>query len=335
MILITTSDYYPQIGGLTSFTSNIAQALKNINCEYELFHWKKYSEIESYDQSKFEKYELIINIHPMFSWLSSSGHEKMINFIHGSEILMTSPNVIKRIVKNINKKKYFKRLESSKLNFFISEFTKNKIVSKGYSQNYSRDFIFHNCINTENANRKKIYIDDIVKLVCVARDVPHKNIAGAVRLAEIIAYISNKKVRLTLSPGIKLSSSTIEIVNLKDFSDQERSKVYAESDFNLLLSKDHSELGFFEGFGLTTMEAAVFGTPSIVLNTGGLPEAIHHEINGIVIDDITESSLAQIVPYLKSEKYNEMSEVAFEHVNNNHSLQFYEKLILKILEKKQ
>jgi glycosyltransferase involved in cell wall biosynthesis len=288
VILITTSDYYPQIGGLTSFTSNIVQALKNINCEYELFHWKKYSEIESFDQKNLEKYHLIINIHPMFSWLSKTGHEKMINFIHGSEILMTSPNVIKRIVKNINKKKYFKRLESSRFNFFISEFTKNKIVSKGYNQDFSRDIVFHNCINTSNARKKNDVLDDVVKLVCIARDVPHKNIEGAVRLAEILANISSKKVQLTLSPGVRIASNIVKVENLKDFSDEERSKTYAESDFNLLLSKDHSELGFFEGFGLTTMEAAIFGTPSIVLKTGGLPEAIHHEINGIVIDTVLE-----------------------------------------------
>jgi glycosyltransferase involved in cell wall biosynthesis len=333
VILITTSDYYPQIGGLTSFTDNIIKALKNINCQYELFHWKNFREIESYDESQFEKYDLIINIHPMFSWLKKSGHEKMINFIHGSEILMTSPNLIKKIIKNLNKEKYFKKLESVKYNFFISEFTKIKIESLGFKVDYSRDIIFHNCIDVSDAKIKTFDVKDEIRLVCIARDVPHKNIAGVVRLSEMMADITKRKVHLTLSPGINLRSTKIKIENLNDFTDQTRSKAYSNSDFNILLSKDHSTLGFFEGFGLTTMEAAIYGTPSIVLKSGGLPESIHHQLNGIVIEQISASEVELIVSFLESKKYQALAEQAFEHVKNNHSLVFYEKLLNRIMEK--
>lgn len=332
VILITTSDYYPQIGGLTSFTSNIVKVLDELSYSYDIFHWKNFHEIQNYDESNFNKYDLIINIHPMFCWMKNSGQEKMINFIHGSEILMTSPNLIKRIIKKINKNNFYKKLELAKFNFFISAFTKNKIESLGYKLNYSRDIVFHNCIDVSKASKKNVFEKKDLNLICVARNVPHKNIDGAVKLAELLASLTGKRVKLTLSPGVKKVSQYIEITNLADFTDETRSKAYEESDFNLLLSLDHSASGFFEGYGLTILEAAIYGTPSIVLDSGGLPEAVHHLINGYVINEISIDALKPMLPILEINQYKKMSEAAYEHATANHSLYFYEKLIKRIVE---
>ena len=81
MILLTTSDYFPRLGGLSTFTQNIEKVLMDLGCEYKLFHWKNYKEIEELDVVDLSSYQLIINIHPQFAWLSKSNHEKMINFI--------------------------------------------------------------------------------------------------------------------------------------------------------------------------------------------------------------------------------------------------------------
>lgn len=333
MILITTSDYFPQIGGLTSFTENIINVLKKMEIPFELFHWKNYGEIENYSEKNFSKYELIINIHPMFCWLKKSGHEKMINFIHGSEILMTSPNPIKKIVKHILRKSYFKNLEKAKYNFFISNFTKCKIESLGFNVDYSRDVVFHNCIDVSKSIEKKYSPSRDLKLICIARNVPHKNIRGAINIAELLAMKTGRKTILTLSPEINLKSKLVEIKNLKDYSDEVRSDAYRNADFNLLMSEDHSHLGFFEGFGLTTMEAAVYGTPSIVSSNGGLPEAIHHGFNGIVLKEISESNLELIMPYLEEDQYIKMSSNSMAHVKNNHDLFLYRKLFQKIMER--
>ncbi len=121
--MITTSDYLPQIGGLSTFTENMEKTLKELCLEYEVFHWKKYTDIKLSPDLK--KYDYILNVHPQFAWLAESSHEKMINFIHGSEILMTSPNLLKRMFKQFKKREYFSKLEESYLNIFISRATQN------------------------------------------------------------------------------------------------------------------------------------------------------------------------------------------------------------------
>lgn len=99
LILLTTSDYFPKLGGLSTFTQNIETVLRELKLEYKLIHCKNYNEIQDISDDELSKCSLIINIHPQFSWFTGKYHEKMINFIHGSEILMTSPNVFKRIFK--------------------------------------------------------------------------------------------------------------------------------------------------------------------------------------------------------------------------------------------
>ena len=49
MILITTSDYPPKLGGLSTFTINIEKVFKDLNVEYELFHWKNSEDLKEFD----------------------------------------------------------------------------------------------------------------------------------------------------------------------------------------------------------------------------------------------------------------------------------------------
>lgn len=289
-ILLTTSDFFPMIGGLTTFTQGLLTILNSMKYQVDLFHWKSISDIKSYSSAKLNEYDFIINVHVMFSWYAPSHQEKMINFIHGSEILFTSPNMIKRIFKKIFKKILLKRMERVRNNVFISNYTREKLKKNGFNVRYSRDFVFHNCIQINSIERNTARNSpsncQIIKLVCVARDVPHKNINGAVKLAENIQDYSQKKVILYL-PVDKKIASKVEIVSISKLDNVARDQVYSDAHFNLLLSLDHSDRGFFEGFGLTVLEAGQYGTTSIVFNTGGLPESVHDEFTGIVISDVS------------------------------------------------
>lgn len=326
LILITTSDYLPQLGGLSTFTIQIEKSLQDLGLSYELFHWKSFEEINKHEKD-FSKYSLIINIHPQFAWLSKSGHEKMINFIHGSEILMTSPNIIKRVYKKINKAKFFKKLESCHLNVFISKATQQKAASIGYSLDYSRDVVFHNCIDTTDAKFVKKEILSDLTFSCIARNVPHKNLKGTLEFCELVKKISGRNVELVVPSGVGLTSSVVKITELKNTSNEERDEAYQRCHFNLLLSLDHSNRGFYEGFGLTVLEAGRFGTPSIVMNTGGLPEAVHHGETGWVIPNVSENTVKEIFNRESEYHYYKMAVDCFEHTRHSHSLNEYNRFL--------
>lgn len=331
MILVTTSDYYPQLGGLATFTVNMEKILKDFNLEYEVFHWKKFQEINQFDQSKLSKFSLIINIHSQFCWQSGIYHPKMINFVHGSEALITSPNFFKKLYKIFNKKIYYNRLEKSYFNVFISEATLKKTIANGYKSDYSRDLIIHNCIDLTDAKFTEKKIDDkTLVFSCIVRDVPHKNLQGSVKFCELLKKVTNKNIELIVPQKTNIHSETILITKLGSENNTSRNEAYQRSHFNLLLSKDHSNIGFYEGFGLTVLEAAKFGTPSVVFSSGGLPEAVHHLKTGWVISEISEKAVNSFVNTLNNAAYGKMSNDCFTHTMSSHSLNEYGKLI-KIL----
>lgn len=326
LILLTTSDYFPKLGGLSTFTWNVEKTLRKMNLEYKLFHWESYKEIINFSDQELKKYDLIINIHPQFAWMSKNSHEKMINFFHGSEILLTSSSLLKKIAKRLCKKRYLKKLEASNFNVFISEFTFNKINQVGHKRDYSRDIIVHNCIDTKNAEYTPRKIGEKIVFSCIVRNVPHKNLEGTVHFCEMVAQITGKKIELLVPLGTDIFSDKVQILKLKDLSEECRNQAYKEAHYNLLLSKDESKKGYFEGFGLTVLEAASFGTPSIVLDSGGLKEAVHHGETGWVLNEISREEIGFIFQKHDMEKYDEMSRESFNHVMNSHTLREYENL---------
>lgn len=326
MILLTTSDYFPALGGLSTFTKNIESALVELGLEYKLFHWKSYEDILDISDSELSQYSFIINIHPQFSWLSKSNHEKMINFIHGSEILMTSPSFFKLLWKKINKRNYFNKLRNCYLNVFISEATLSKACDQGFSMDYSRDIILHNCVETNDAQLVEKETGRKLLFSCIVRNVAHKNLAGSLEFCELVAEATGREVELIVPKDSKLSSEKIAIKELASFDDEERDQAFRSSHYNLLLSVDHSSRGFFEGFGLTVLEAGRFGTPSIVMNTGGLPEAVHHGETGWVVDEISLAVVRNIFSEKNESNYQQMSLECYNHTIGSHSLKEYARL---------
>jgi glycosyltransferase involved in cell wall biosynthesis len=323
LILLTTSDYFPQIGGLSTFTKNIESTLVRLKLDYKLFHWKDYRDIKNVSKNELSQYSLILNVHPQFSWLTNSHHEKMINFVHGSEILMTSPNIVKKIYKNVLKTNYFNKMSECYLNIFISEATLEKANSKGFKTDYSRDIIFQNCIDVDDAKFLKKELHGKLVFSCIVRNVPHKNLAGSLKLCEFAAELTGKKVELIVPKNSNLISQKVKIIELASNNNSDRDEAFKISHFNLLLSCDHSSKGFFEGFGLTVLEAARFGTPSIVMNTGGLPEAVHHGETGWVLKEISQESVKSIFGTDFLYNYDLMSLNCFTHTIRSHSLNEY------------
>lgn len=331
MILVTTSDYYPKLGGLSTFTKNIEKVLSELGLEYEIFHWKNRQDIQKISSEKIQSYSHVINIHPQFCWEHTVFHHKMINFIHGSEGLMTSPNIVKRLVKLFKKKNYFKKLEKSYFNIFISEATFKKTIKRGFTEDYSRDLVVHNCIDTSGAMFVEKMISSDWVFSCIVRDVPHKNLQGTVAFCELMNKLTNKKIELIVPQGTNLESNIVKITRLESSSDECRNKAYQRSHFNLLFSLDHSHIGFYEGFGLTVLEAAKFGTPSLVMSTGGLPEAVHHLKTGWVFDSLDEEAVKVFLGQMTNSHYQLLANESYKHTLNSHSLNEYRRLLKTFL----
>lgn len=244
-VLITTPDYPPnRVGGISTFVLNLESILKSLRVEYKVLVWTKPSELRKVDTSV---YDIVFNAHFMAATVLK--HKHMINFIHGGELLPYSPNFFKRLVKRTFHKRLMSFIEKSHFNVFISEFTFELFKSYSDKVDYSRDIIHHNCIDILQAKFYEKSLKDELILCCFARDVPHKNLAGVIKIFEFFNrhHPRGAKLYLTSDKG----SENPRIINIANISDEERELIYQKSHLNLLLSLDHCEKGQVEGFGLT------------------------------------------------------------------------------------
>ena len=332
-VLLTTPDFPPKLGGLSTFSKNIQKTLLSMNVAVDILQWDSLGDLkEKSSFVKLEEYEFILNIHYMGGLFFKSGH-KHINFFHGSEILFTSPSFLKRIAKKILKKSHVKFIESAYRNYFISEFTMKKMMQNKLKINYSRDFVFHNCIELDSSNSK--YISDIeneeLSFTCIARDVPHKNFEGIYSFCYFLSENLNKKIHLYITSERFHSKGNLEVHALNSLTDDKREDLYKRSHFNLLMSLDHSAKGFYEGFGLTVLEAGKYGTPTIGLAHAGLCESIHHNYTGWLLKDLSSEEMSSFLTELTPSKYKEISDNCYSHTLNSHSLENYTKLFEECL----
>tara|TARA_R110000868_G_scaffold132380_2_gene343143 strand:- start:74469 stop:75464 length:996 start_codon:yes stop_codon:yes gene_type:complete len=325
-IVITTPDYPPnRLGGLSTFSVTLVNALECSGINVKLMIWNKVHELKNL------KVANKVNVH---SWpimfMTPEECKRSVNFVHAAELLPYSKNMIKRLFKKLNHKRYLRKLEMAKKNIFISQFALDLACKYGYKLNVTRDLVFHNRINLAGAEYiKKTITDNELVLCCFARDVPHKNIVGTIKFAEDLAQMTNKKVTLYCGQTIH-TSQKVDVIS-KNYSDQERESIYKRSHLNLIFSLDHVKKGNIEGFGLTPLEAAKYGVPSLGLGNGGLPESIHHGITGLILRDLSEREVRKAW-HLLSVHYQEYSMAAYDHVMENHSHHDYAQLITEVSE---
>jgi glycosyltransferase involved in cell wall biosynthesis len=245
----------------------------------------------------------------------------MITFVHGGELLSYSKNPLKHFLKRISHKKILKSLSRSRFNFFISDFTFKLYQQLGGVADYSRDFVFHNCIDTSQSEFINKDLEGEISLCSFVRDVPHKNIKGIIETFNLIKSKHPHKVTLYITSDCEGEN----IVNISNCDNEKRENILKTSHLNLLMSLDHSHRGNIEGFGLTVLEAGKYGVPTIGLSTGGLVESIHHLSTGLLADQSCDL-YADIKNY-----YSRMSHNVYQHTIQSHSLDKLEKLFRNFL----
>ena len=319
-IVVSTPDYPPhKLGGLATLSKCIVDSLKSNDLEVDVLIWNKPSQVKSCRAST------LINIHlwPLF-FMNEEQLKKTINFSHGSEVIPFSKNPILRLLKRLIWSRLMRRMEMSKANIFISKFALELTQKFGLEVDHSRDIVFPNRTNLSNEEFVEKTLGDELVLCCMARDIAHKNLEGVVAFAHTLQQVSKKRIVLYIT-STRFKSDKIKIVGA-NFSNEQRDEIYRKAHFNLLLSLDHSKRGQVEGFGLTPLEAALFSTPSIVFNSGGLSESVHHGQTGWVFDQLNDESI-KLWWACASSDYTKIAKSAYEHVHLNHNAHDYQKLL--------
>ena len=79
-------------------------------------------------------------------------------------------------------------------------------------------------------------------------------------------------------------------------SESELQRAYQEATLFVMASREvPGRLDLVEGFGLTFLEAAAVGLASVAGQSGGCPDAVEHEVSGLLVDPFSSSEIAEAV----------------------------------------
>ena len=68
-------------------------------------------------------------------------------------------------------------------------------------------------------------------------------------------------------------------------NEQQKKQLFDHTTLMVMPTLDERYNRSIEGFGISYLEAAFFGIPSVASNLGGTPEAVLHENTGIIIEN--------------------------------------------------
>ena len=229
---------------------------------------------------------------------------KKICLVHGNEILKLSSK--DRILNSLNK---------ADLVIYNSKFTKNKAIKNFKSLKKINHTIIH------PAFIKKISKNKIKKKydLCTVARLEYRK--GHHLVFEAMSVLRNKYNMILkyaiLGDGPELSRLKDLVIkhSLREqvdfiYHDYPSEKIFKNSSVHIMPTLTTPDS--IEGFGISNVEAASFGLPCIVSNSGGTPESIGH--NGIIIkENDTKQLVKSIIDIFK--KYKSYSRQSYLFAN--------------------
>ena len=240
---------------------------------------------------------------------------KKICLVHGNEILKLSSKG--RILNSLNK---------ADLVIYNSKFTKNKAIKNFKSLKKINHTIIH------PAFIKKILKNKIKKKydLCTVARLEYRK--GHHLVFEAMSVLRNKYNIILkyaiLGDGPELSRlkdlvikhSLIEQVDFI-YHDYPSEKIFKNSSVHIMPTLTTPDS--IEGFGISNVEAASFGLPCIVSNSGGTPESIGR--NGIIVkENDTKQLVKSIIDIFKTYKsYSRQSYLFANKFESNKKIKEY------------
>lgn len=212
---------------------------------------------------------------------------KTICFIHGEEKYLYENKIWLKLIKF--KKRFLQAVNNSKTSIFVSEYIRARYYELYDLEKKINQVVIHSGVELKERNNNSYSknSNNIIKFLSVSRIVKGK---GYDKMFEVFLKLSEeidnfewniigdgsylaefkRKVSLSTLKDKVFFHGAVRRDRLPDF--------YVENDYFILLS----ELN--ESYGLSYLEAASFGLPTIGYNRAGVPEAFSHITKSLLLD---------------------------------------------------
>lgn len=155
--------------------------------------------------------------------------------------------------------------------------------------------------------RTQYQIDTETKvLLTLARVVPRKGhdivisaLSQVIKIYPNLIYIIAGPERRSWKDHLEMLVSELQLEGRIRFfgaaSEQQKLDLYQLCDIYVMVSKSPIHTGDSEGFGITFLEANACGKPVIGSNTGGIPDAVEHNVSGLLVEPDNVDQTAEAV----------------------------------------
>ena len=245
-----------------------------------------------------------------------SADTKKICLVHGNEILKLSDK--NRIINSLNK---------ADLLIFNSQFTKNKTIKNFKTlKKINHKIIYPAFIKKISKNKinKKKY--DLCTVARLEYRKGHHLVFEAMSILRNDYKISLKYAILGDGPELSRLKDLVMKFSLQkqvDFihHDISSEKIYKNSSIHIMPTISTPES--IEGFGISNVEAASFGLPCVISNSGGTPESIGD--NGIIVKENDPKKLVKsIIDIFKTyQSYSRKSYVFAKNFESKKKIEEY------------
>ena len=342
MNLIITRSFPPSIGGMQNLMWGLANAISKIDltkvfADYEDNHLDIDNQvsfsIERVGGAKiFRKYRKAYLIN---EYIKSNKNIKNIIVDHWKSLELIKTNINKICLihaKEINhdsgtklNKRILNVLNNVKTIVSNSEFTKNLAIEKGVNPNLIT--VIHPGVDPIKEidekylkKSKEILINKSPRLITVSRFDRRKNHEKVLMAVRNLKQIYPQIIYTCIGYGKeeeRLKKLTRELVLenqvlfLNNVSEGLKNALISSSDIFVMPSIKYKKS--IEGFGITFIEAAQHGLPSIGGKDGGAADAIQHEKTGLICDGSSlEDIYSSINKLLENKNYKRFGDFAKE-----------------------
>ena len=330
MIIVLTQCYPPRIGGIENLVFNLSlhlskyekvlvladqhniidEILFDKNFKNDLII-KRFGGLKYFrKRNKFRELKKINDLRNIKAIISDSWksieypiakfNNNKIPFIclaHGNEVIIKNNRHQQRIF-NI----------FTKVNKIVSnsEFTKN-LLKKVSPQIDNIEVIYPGVSSFEDIIEEEVnLIDGSPTLLTLARLEKRK---GHENILQVISKLKDRypNIRYIIAGEgeeksyLKSLVNTLNIYKNVNFigsvTDAQKKYIFNKTDLMVMPTLDETNRSSIEGFGITYIEASLFGIPSIASNVGGTKEAVLHNKTGLILDNLNdlENNICELI----------------------------------------
>ncbi len=334
-ITLITQDFPPITGGIQTYSSELAKALKK-RCQLSVVAprtrgWQRFDQKQPYDIYRYpclntssfgfttsllipyfaKKKRSRIALHASYPTAMGSFIAKKMGHIdryyiaaHGREIQKNLLGSWSRVIRSTT------FCHASRI-FAVSNYTRNLIIASGHDP--EKVSVVPNGIDLDffqpypkKIARERLNLSARQILLTAGRLIPRKGIDTTLEALKIVALKYPDLLLIILGEGPyrrqleKLAEPLIKNGQVQFHGSARKEELplyYSAADLFLMPSREEKN-GCVEGFGLVFLEANSCGTPVIGSTSGGIPDAISHGENGLLVPPNNHTALSQTIEKL-------------------------------------